>query len=239
MTAFDLITLGVIVVSAMTGFTRGALRELVGLFAFTLSALGTIALLPVTAPLARHLVHPGWLAAATAAVVTFAGIFIMLRLLAASLTATLDRASLLGGANRLGGLVFGALRGLVVLGLFALLFNRVTPADLQPRWITRSLTYPMAQGSARLLQSVMPTRLRLPTGLPEMTDAVRAASRAAGDSENGTDADGSADAAKSRIPGETQRREAAIRSLERAKSKDHGYTKRARDSVDALVERSN
>jgi membrane protein required for colicin V production len=228
-TLFDLIALGVIAVSALSGFAKGAVHELIGLFAFTLSGLAAMAFLPATAPIARHFLHSGWMSTAAAVIVTFVIVFVFLRVLASTLTASVNRASVLGGANRFGGLVFGGLRGVVLLGLFALVFNRATPEEWKPHWITGGLFYPLASASGRALETVIPKGLRAADGFrPSIGDAVNADS-----------ANPSAPAEEDRAsepPESAARRDAP--SSERAKPKDHGYTKHARDSVDALVERS-
>ena len=67
MTLFDLIAIIILFVSGLVGFTRGAVRELVTVFAFTLAALAGVFLLPGSAPGVRSVVSPP--GAATAAVV--------------------------------------------------------------------------------------------------------------------------------------------------------------------------
>ena len=238
MTIFDLIALGVIALSALSGFNRGAVAELVGLFAMALSAIATIALLPLTAPIMRHFMHAGWLSAVAAAVVTFVVIFLFLRLLAASLTHSVNR-SLLGGANRFGGLLFGAIRGVVFLGLIALVFNRATPEALKPAWITDALTYPLATDAGRALQTFLPKTFDLTGGFGgKLTDTITRESTKSDDetaptsevappSENTSPSEDAAPLIRHDPP-----------SSERVKPTNHGYTKHARDSVDALVERS-
>jgi len=232
MTVFDLIALGVVALSALSGFNRGAVAELLGLFAMALSAIATIALLPFTAPIVRHFMHAGWLSAVVAAVATFVVIFLFLRLLTASLTHSVNR-SLLGGANRFGGLVFGALRGVVFLGLMALVFNRATPEALKPGWITEAATYPLASDAGRALQTFLPRTLDLTGGFGgKLTDSITRESTKSDDEAAPTnEAAPPSDDASSPIRHDPP-------SSERAKPANHGYTKRARDSVDALVERS-
>ncbi len=228
MTVFDLIALGVIAVSALSGLARGAVRELAGLFAFALSALATVAFLPATAPMARHFVHSGWLAAATAALITFVIVFIFLRVLAGTLTAGLDR-GVLGGANRFGGLIFGGLRGLLLLGLFALVFDKATPPSFKPRWIVDSAAYPLASAAGQTIAKVLPQGARaIGAFTPNIGDAVNA--------QSGEEPQSGNTEAYSEPPAPPRRE---TPSSERAKRTNHGYTKRARDSVDALVERSN
>jgi membrane protein required for colicin V production len=233
MTAFDLIALGVIAVSALSGLARGAVRELVGLFAFALSALATVALLPATAPMARHFVHSGWMAAALAALVTFVIVFIFLGVLAGILTARLNQGSLLGGVNRFGGLVFGTARGLLLLGLFAMVFDKATPQSFKPSWITDSAAYPLASDAGVALAKLLPQGANaIGAFTPRIGDAI--------DAQSGEDPQsGTTESFSEPTPTPSTTRLHKTPSSERAKHPNHGYTQHARDSVDALVERSN
>ncbi len=164
MTAFDLVALLIVSVSALIGFSRGAVREVITVFAFTVAALLALYALPVTAPLARRLVHPPWLGAAAAVVVVFICAYVALRVLGSAITSQLE-GSALGGANRLAGAGFGALRALVLVGAFALVFNAVTPRGLQPAWITGGFTWPVARGSGLALAAFAPAGLSVAGGL--------------------------------------------------------------------------
>jgi len=233
MTIFDLIALAVVGLSALSGFNRGAVAELLGLFAVAISAMATIALLPFTAPMARHLMHSGWLSAAIAAVVTFVVVYLFLRLLAGALTSSINR-SLLSGANRFGGLVFGALRGVVILGVFALVFNRATPEALKPGWITNAFSYPLAADAGRALAAFLPKKFD-PTG--GFGDRLKQSIDEQGARPD--DADAPMNEVSTEPASEPSPRLRHIPpSSERAKPAEHGYTKRARESVDSLVERS-
>ena len=70
MTLFDLIAIVILLVSGLVGFTRGAVRELVTVFAFILSVLASVYLLPFSGPVARHLMKPVWVANAAAIAAT-------------------------------------------------------------------------------------------------------------------------------------------------------------------------
>ena len=235
MTIFDVIALGLVAFSALSGYNRGVVAEILGLFAMAISAMATIAFLPATAPIVRHMLHSGWLSAVVAAVITFVVVFMFLRILAATLTQSVNR-SLLGGANRFGGLAFGALRGVVFLALIALLFNRVTPDEQKPRWITGALTYPLVNAAGHTLQAFLPNRLDLTGGFGDKL--TRSITEESIKSDDGAPAGATAPDAASLVSNETPPIRHSRPSTERAKPTEHGYTRRARDSVDSLVERS-
>ena len=228
MTLFDIIAIGVIAVSALASSSRGAVHELVSLVSFLLAVLATVALLPVTTSIAHPFLHVRWLSAAVAAVASFVAVLIFIRYVAANLIPRPYQVGYVSDINRFGGALLGGFRGIVCLGLFALVFNRATPVELQPRWITSAMLYPMASATAHTLQTVIPSGLH-------------AAQEFAPKLNNGEDrhADDDADEASERssVKPATEPKRNVLRA-ERAKTIDHGYTKRARDSVDALVEKS-
>ena len=173
MTAFDLAAILILLVSGLIGFSRGAVRELITVFAFSVAAVLALYTLPLTGPLARKLVHPAWAGAAAAVVVVFVVAYVALRVLGGAITTHLH-ASPFGGVNRVVGAGFGALRAIVLIGAFALVFNAVTPLDLQPRWITGGFTWPAARGAGKGLATFAPKGLTIAGGLGKvMGDGVK------------------------------------------------------------------
>ncbi len=216
---FDLIAGALIAVSALMGYQRGAVRELVGLFAFALSAIIALAVLPVTAHLAAGAFHPHWVAVAAALIVGFAVVYFGLTFVARWITAQLHQQALLGGVNRVAGLAMGAVRALILLGLFALVFERVTPGPLKPEWITSAFFYPLASSSGRLIAKIAPTGLR-----------------AFGHSGALLNGDDSPDTTETNKTGAASAPPAPPQSPRRHRGR--GYDQRSRDQLDSLVERT-
>ena len=159
MNLFDLVAALVLIVSALIGFSRGAVLEVVTLFAFTVAAALSVYLLPFTAPVARQNVHPPWAANAVAVALAFLVAYVGLRLLGASLSRAIRGQSTLGTLDRTVGLAFGVMRGLVVLGVVYLVFN-ATPFGEPPPLLTRARLFPLARGAGMTLASVAPDGLR-------------------------------------------------------------------------------
>ncbi len=159
MNLFDLVAALVLVVSALIGVSRGAVLEVVTLFAFTVAAALSVYLLPFTAPVARQTVHPPWAANAVAVGLAFLIAYIGLRLLGANLSRAIRSQSTLGSLDRTVGLAFGVLRALVVLGVVYLVFN-ATPFGQPPPLLTGARLYPLARGAGLALASVAPGGLR-------------------------------------------------------------------------------
>ena len=174
MTKFDIIVLALLAVSGAVGFVRGAVREIVALFALVAAAALAVLGLPHAAPVFRSLVHPPWLGTVAALVVVFGVTYVVLRLLGAALAQRIQSTQMVRFLDRSFGLLLGLLRGLMVLGALFLMFNAATPADLQPRWITGAATWPLARNMGRLLQQLAPQGLDMAGRLrPAFERAVR------------------------------------------------------------------
>lgn len=209
MTLFDLIIVLIVLVSAAVGFTRGAVRELVTVFAFTLSALAAVYLLPFAAPFFRGMLKPPWMGTAMAVVVVFLVSYALLRLAGHWVTSRLHQQAALGTLDRMIGLIFGVVRALIFLAVFYLVFSVATPAELTPPWIAKARLLPVARVSAEALQSLAPRSLTARGALAPALERLES---------NGPDA--------------------AEKSRRNQTQTGAGYDKRTRDDIDALVEKS-
>jgi len=172
-TPFDIIAGVILLVSCVVGFARGASRELTSALSFIAAAIIALLGLRITGPMFRGMMDPDWAATAAAILVTFVIAFIGLRMLGAALTKGLHANGALGTLDRLMGLAFGLLRGLVVLGVFNLVFNMATPPDRVPSWVSKSALYPLSTASAKVLKVFTPKGTALAGKLaPAIEDAV-------------------------------------------------------------------
>ena len=159
MTKFDAIVLGLLLISALVGFARGAAREVAAMVALVGAAALAIFGLPYSAAVFRGFINSPWLAAAAALLVVFGVTYLAMRLLGAVLARRIQQTDVLGALDRTVGLAIGLIRGLVVLGALNLMFTAATPADLQPKWIVESGTWPLAQNMGRALKALAPSGL--------------------------------------------------------------------------------
>jgi len=177
-TKFDYIVLGLLLLSALVGFGRGAAREVVAMFALLGGALAAVFGLNHVLVVADKIIHPHWLAIAAALIGIFLAAFIVLRLAGAVLVRRIHGTNVLGALDRTIGLLIGLVRGLIVLGALYLMFIAATPADLQPRWITRAQTWPLAKTMGGLLETLAPKGLDVAGRLqPTFERALRQAPR--------------------------------------------------------------
>jgi membrane protein required for colicin V production len=152
---FDVVAGLTLLVSALLGWTRGAVLEVVTLFAFTTAATVSVYLLPFTTPVALNTVRPVWAANAVAAAVSFLIAYIGLRLLGSNLSKAIRGHATLGLLDRTVGLAFGVTRALVVLGVVFLVFS-ATPAGQPPPILNSARMYPLARGSGLALAALAP-----------------------------------------------------------------------------------
>jgi membrane protein required for colicin V production len=173
-TQFDYLALAVIFVSAVAGWMRGAVREMVTIVSFLLAAFLALFALRYSGPFAREVIHPGWLANVGAVVVVFLVAYMLLRLFGAGLTRHIQNANMLGVLDRSVGLGFGLIRALIILGAFNLLFNATTPPERVPRWISGATLYPMTTKAGQMLTALAPKGLDIADRLkPALINSVR------------------------------------------------------------------
>jgi membrane protein required for colicin V production len=177
-TKFDIIVLGLLALSGVVGFVRGAMREVAALVALVVAALVTIFGASIWAPAAQRIIHHGWLGSVAGLILVFGGVYLALRLIGAVVAQRVQAAHVLGVLDRTCGLLIGLVRGLVVLGALFLMFNAATPKDIQPSWITGATTWPLASNMGRLLTALAPKGFDLAGRLkPAFSRAVDDASR--------------------------------------------------------------
>ena len=174
MTLFDVIALLILLASGLVGFLRGAAREVITVVAFLLAVALAVLSLRFTGPIARHTVHPNYLANALAILVVFVIAYAALRLLGSHLTRKIQSAETLGMADRIIGVGFGLIRALVALGVFYLVFNAATPSDRVPHWIKDAAFYPLSASSGHVLMALVPKGSVMASKVaPVLEDAVR------------------------------------------------------------------
>ncbi len=184
MTLFDIVAGLLLLASAMIGFSRGGVREVVTLVSFTLAAMAAVFLLPISHPIAHALVKPAWASKIAAVVVVFVVAYIALRIAGASISAALHRQATLGALDRTVGFVLGAGRGLVALGLFCLVLGAM-PHFLQPSWIVGGPVYGVGRASGALIASLAPSGLKAVGGFGRiMKDRVSADTDPSSESES-------------------------------------------------------
>jgi membrane protein required for colicin V production len=163
MQAFDIIVLLIVAVTAIAGFMRGFVQEVLALVAWIFAVL---AIYYLHTPLALGLTP--WVASETgAAVLAFALLLLVpyaIVKFASKWVGTASRNSVLGPIDRLLGFGFGAIKGIIIVVLgFSILvlgYDTVWGAQGRPDWISLSRSYPFINAASDELVQMIGERHR-------------------------------------------------------------------------------
>jgi len=153
---FNFIVILVLTISSIIGLARGGTREVVGVVSFILAVLAAILALKQVAPLILPTVHTVWIAKALALLIVFVVVYVVLRIVGGTIAKAVPETDV-GFLDHAIGLGFGLIRGLILLGVFNLVFRAVTPPeDDSAAWVTGAGLYPLTQLSGDALQALVP-----------------------------------------------------------------------------------
>ena len=164
MTGFDIAVLLMVGLSAVTGFARGFVQEILALFAWVF-ALFAIRFLhtPMT-----EFFEPSIGSGSGSAVLAFAILLLVpyaVVKLIAGWAGRSSRNSILGPIDRVLGFGFGALKGMIIVVLaFSILvlgYDTVWGPKGRPGWITQARTYPFVNVSSEALVQMIAERRRM------------------------------------------------------------------------------
>ena len=153
----------VILISGLLAFFRGLVHEVLAVVSWIGAALATIYGFPYARPYATELITVPLIADMVAGV----GIFLVTLVVLSVLTNFVShriRQSALGPLDRSLGLVFGFLRGAVLVVVAWLALNLLLPREDHPEWINEAKVRPLVEHGAVLLVSILPKRLRREIG---------------------------------------------------------------------------
>lgn len=158
----DPTVIGIVAISAFLGVWRGLLRSIAGLLGIVLGALfaGKLAALIDPTLQQSHIKHPP-VNGAVAFVIAFVAIFVAVEI-AANVLVWVQRLMLLGWVDRLGGLIFGGLRGVILSMVLLAAFAQFGSRDFNVA--VRNSTV-----AVRLWQNVPSLARMLPAGMRQST----------------------------------------------------------------------
>lgn len=155
MNAADIAVLAAVAVSGFLAFTRGFVREMLAVVTW----VGAIAIaffgFQHLRPVGRSFVSPGWLADIAIGLGLFILAFVLISLVSRPLEARV-RDSHLRGLDRGLGLLFGVLRGAVLVCLAYLAASWLFPEDDMPSWVKEARTRPAIERGTAMIRSVLP-----------------------------------------------------------------------------------
>ncbi len=128
----------VIVVSAILAYSRGLVREILAIAGWVAAAIAAFVLAPTVEPLVREIPYVGNIlgdSCELTIIAAFAGVFAIMLVIVALFTplfSSLIRNSALGGIDQGLGFFFGVLRGIVLVAVALLVFQRAVPTGTVP-----------------------------------------------------------------------------------------------------------
>lgn len=175
LTAFDFLAGAVVLVSVFYAARRGFLSETLAIIAWIAAALACLYFGSRLVPIVQDKIssHLG------AEILAYAGVFLVVFVPLAFFSRRLSqsvKASPIGPLDRVLGIVFGAVRGLVILGVAYLAFSHFVPARQQPRWLTAARSMPVIRRMDGVLLTLVPGLIHhdLADALPRGADALGA-----------------------------------------------------------------
>jgi len=159
MTWVDLAVFGILGMSGMLAFLRGLVREVLGVGAW----IGAIAAGIIGLPLMRGVVRtwtqaPAWIDPIGFLVVFLVTLIVLM--LTARMIGGMVRKSALGSVDRTLGLLFGLVRGAVIIMIAYILAGTVFPIDHWPAAVLGARTLPAAYEGARWVRGQLPENYR-------------------------------------------------------------------------------
>ncbi len=155
MTIADIVALAILALSALFAFFRGFVREALSIGAWVAAAAATWFGLPLLRPYARQYISIDLIADAAAATAIFITVLIIGAIISHVLTRHV-RTSAFGALDRSLGLLYGLLRGAVLVCFLFLLIDWALPAEERPEEIANARTLPLVAAGAELLKSLLP-----------------------------------------------------------------------------------
>jgi membrane protein required for colicin V production len=162
MNALDIAVIAVILLSGLFAFARGFVKEVLSVGAWVGAGLAALYSLPYATPIAARFLPAGAVAEAGAGLAVFVVALIVLSILTSAISRRV-KDSALSAVDRTLGLIFGLVRGVVLVCLAYIALSWVWPADKpqpQPQWIAGARTLPLLANGAERLRQLLPVQYR-------------------------------------------------------------------------------
>lgn len=152
---FDLIVVGVIIISALLAAVRGFTREVLAIASWVVAAVAALVLHPMLLPIVKeHIANP-----TVALVATIGAIFLVALIIVSFITVRLSDMVLdsrIGAIDRTMGFLFGAARGVLICVIGYLFFSWLVPDKMQPQWARDAKSRYFLQRTGEQLMAMLP-----------------------------------------------------------------------------------
>ena len=151
----DIIVVAIIGLSALFGFIRGFLREVLSIGAWIVAGLATYFGLPYLRPFARQYISHELFADVATGVAIFLVVLVLASVISHVITRRV-RESSLGPLDRSLGILFGIARGAVIVSVALLICDNFYAPDNRPQWLQDARTLPVVQVGADIVRQFVP-----------------------------------------------------------------------------------
>jgi membrane protein required for colicin V production len=151
----DIIVVTIIGLSALFGFVRGFLREVLSIGAWIVAGLATYFGLPYLRPFALQYISHELIADVATGVAIFLVVLVVASVISHVITRSV-RESALGPLDRSLGILFGIARGAVIVSVALLICDNFYAPDNRPQWIKEARTLPVVQVGADFVRQFVP-----------------------------------------------------------------------------------
>ncbi|MDP3641386.1 MAG: CvpA family protein, partial [Alphaproteobacteria bacterium] len=163
MNTIDIIILILVLLSSIIGFWRGITREILGIFSWALAAIIAYFLCALPEPLIGMIVSNELLKESISGLVVFLVALIVLTSITYSFSDAV-KGSIIGGADKILGFLFGAARGFLLISIIAVGAHKflIKSGENAPIILKESKLIPVADiVVVRLIQSISADRLNV------------------------------------------------------------------------------
>ncbi len=151
----DLAVAIVLLISALLAFMRGFVQETLSIAAWVGASFGSLYGLRYVQPIARKYIPLDWAADAVAVVALFLVILLVLSLIINFISRAVKK-SALNPLDRSLGVVFGLVRGGVILCIGLIICDWLVAPDRRPEWMRQAKSLPVMETGAGVLKSLLP-----------------------------------------------------------------------------------
>jgi len=151
----DIIVVAIIGLSALFGFIRGFLREILSIGAWIVAGLATYFGLPLLWSFARQYIDHELIADAATGVAIFLVVLVVASVISHVITRSV-RESSLGALDRSLGILFGIARGALIVSVALLIFDNFYAPENRPQWIKDARTLPAVEVGATFVRQFVP-----------------------------------------------------------------------------------
>ncbi len=155
MTMFDVAVIAVLAVSGVLAFARGFVHEVLSIVGWIGAIFATMYATPILKPFMMQVIEDEFFAALALGAIIFIATLVLLSMLTKAISRKV-KDSALGALDRALGLLFGFLRGAIIICLAYIALEWVIPADEQGPWVREAKAIQMVEIGSGMIKALAP-----------------------------------------------------------------------------------